>query len=1568
MKILVNKLLCGLLTLMLLASLAPAALADGTILQVQFTGLYATPNGEYKELPLAGLFDVYQNDQKVGVLEVTADGENAIALNAGGSVRLVPVAGSYPAEAALNEYGYSVSVTEDRLNIAPLKVYVNAGLFVLHAAPDTDMQLLDAQGGTVLSFRTDAEGYFAPETAVPAGVYTLRAASGEAGLPAETVEIQAYTGADSVPVIRMEAPAAEPAAAPTATAEPTVAPTATPEPTAVPTATPAPTAAPTATPEPAPEIGTLTIRAEGEAVAASYAVYAQEHLVAQGEITDEAPVTLPEMAAGEYLVTLTLADNMVLTGLNGTALAERGQAQWVAAVMPGQESVYTVAITETGSLVLPLENVSGAKVSVTGEYESFEMEVDEQGVYRHAAVLPGVYTVRVELPAGRYELDTAHWSAPEQTGEGVVTSMTCGVDRCTITELPLIRRNTIGSAMGTVADIDGDALKGVQVTLYAENGQAAATAETDRDGQWSVASLPYGAYVAQYAGEGRAIPATSFTLNDAVVDAVLAAKAAEPAKITVHAFLDENNNGTAGRSEKDVRDVEVALISQDGTAVATGLTDRSGKVTLYAPEGKYTLRATVAQDYGFGRIGSALREDHSIMDQTENRTQTSGTLTLTAGKTLEVGIGVQPMAIVTGTVWEDLNADGLWQEDEPGIPGVRLTLEGTRNSMSLEVFTDENGVYTFRQVRMGGYELTCYVPDDYVFTYRAEGDLEKISRMATEADRAGVDTFTLERGEVYENHNIGMMDGATIEGVCFLDANYNGVYDEGDEPLPDVELRLSRQSNNVLLQKTTSDENGRYKFVGQRGSTFAIRATLPRGCFFSVTGEGENGNRFEPDGTENERRLMDVTLEHGEHMQVMVGAVRPGSISGRVYYDENFSGAWEQGEQICSGYYVTLLDAAAEKIITYTTDKSGNFTFKNLKPGQYMLRVNPAKGYAFTALGDGNVMKTQADGSGLSGLITVGMGEEITGAGAGMIVPAAVHGSVFADDNDNGLQDAAEAGLQGTVVRLMSERGEAFSTTIGESGSFSFNAVLPGRYYLQYELPDHAVFSAVTAGGNAIAGENGTGMGKWFSVNTGDSYTADSCGGVLLSDISGLAFTDSNGTGAMEEGEALFAGLSVTLTPSRSDLQELTVVTGADGAFAFNNLRPDAYTLTVLCPDACVLSRMPHASLGLNHGLTSQSVTLNLQMGTQLHDQLLGCVLPSVWTGEAYLDENYDGRRGADEAPACGETLVLLDADTRETVATVQTDAQGRFTIEGVTPGEYELVYPMDEGNLLPADGAHDFRQDGSVMTTGRVTVRENENKHGTVLCVVRTTEMSGRVWLEEYDGLTPVSGVKLRLLDASGAPLQETVSGEDGSYVFKGLMPGEYAVDAAIQNGYVLVECTDPRLDANGQISIIEASEGVYGRSGLVAVRMAGHVRDLDVGMVMTGRLGDKVWLDLNGNGLQDGEEGGIPGVTIELLRGDRVVASTVSDQYGYYVFEGLYPTEYVLRVTWPAEVKPTVLRPELQQIVSVLQENGLSVPVLVESNKANYAADLGFVLLDADKLPAGYGEGEVQNWRKNR
>jgi hypothetical protein len=69
-------------------------------------------------------------------------------------------------------------------------------------------------------------------------------------------------------------------------------------------------------------------------------------------------------------------------------------------------------------------------------------------------------------------------------------------------------------------------------------------------------------------------------------------------------------------------------------------------------------------------------------------------------------------------------------------------------------------------------------------------------------------------------------------------------------------------------------------------------------------------------------------------------------------------------------------------------------------------------------------------------------------------------------------------------------------------------------------------------------------------------------------------------------------------------------------------------------------------------------------------------------------------------------------------------------------------------------------------------------------------------------------------------------------------------------------------------------------------------------------GEIGDWVWLDLNGDGIQDLEEVGFGGVTVRLYRGDGTyLQETVTDADGYYRFRNLSTAEfYFLEFAVPA------------------------------------------------------------------
>ena len=75
-----------------------------------------------------------------------------------------------------------------------------------------------------------------------------------------------------------------------------------------------------------------------------------------------------------------------------------------------------------------------------------------------------------------------------------------------------------------------------------------------------------------------------------------------------------------------------------------------------------------------------------------------------------------------------------------------------------------------------------------------------------------------------------------------------------------------------------------------------------------------------------------------------------------------------------------------------------------------------------------------------------------------------------------------------------------------------------------------------------------------------------------------------------------------------------------------------------------------------------------------------------------------------------------------------------------------------------------------------------------------------------------------------------------------------------------------------------------------------------LDAGIWRPAKLGDYVWEDLNGNGIQDSGEPGVVGVTVNLLVGGAVEATTTTGVGGIYSFASLAPGTYSVQVELPA------------------------------------------------------------------
>ncbi len=1040
-------------------------------------------------------------------------------------------------------------------------------------------------------------------------------------------------------------------------------------------------------------------------------------------------------------------------------------------------------------------------------------------------------------------------------------------------------------------------------------------------------------------------------------------------------FSDGNTNGACGPYEVGIPGIPVYLVNAEDQVVTGGSTDQEGEIILPGLQpGNYRVRVTLPEKWTFSRKSKETGLIFSILDFSSAAVQDSAPIPVKAGETVERGIGLLKGVMVSGTCWLDENANGIMEAGEPRLAGAHIQLSGQKNGLTYEGYSDANGDFVIYRLRPGFYDFISYTPEGMMFTRYSKTGGKNRSVFTAEGKTKATKTLDLNDGFNEINQNIGFTWTGTISGIAFLDANYNGLYDEGELPMPGVKVTAIKQIKEEEIAVAYSGEDGRYVLSGLRGNTYKIRAVLPEdGSDFTKIVSDAAGNHFEARENRRENFMKDFVLADGENREVNVGAIYYGSVSGTVYLDNDFSGTQSGGEKVAQGISVTLQDENGRPLETKQTGAKGTYSFTRLTPGTYILRMQAETGYAFTRPGEGNKVLNRTGGEGFTEPFRVPLGTDVTGMDAGMIRPAKVRGVVFADRNDNGKQDAGEDGLKETVVRLMSEEGEAFSARIGEDSGFLFDAVMPGRYYLRYELPEEAVFARNVSGGNTVAPETEEdprqGRGDWFELRSADEITVPVCGGLTLGTISGTVFADHDGSGIPDAGEEALAGAVLILTPSRSELEEITVTTGADGAFRMDALRPDQYTLSLTLPEGMTVSRLGTVTLPIESGLNAQEAALPLSMGQSWKDQEIGAVKPGKLYGRLWLDENNNGLLEEEEQTPAGYELTLKDEDTGETVETLRTGEDGGFETRGLPPGSYALSFPMDEEMDAAKAGDSTFRKEGSEQIMDGLELTEGETRTDLMLGLVRYTTLGGKVWIDRGSGAENLSGAEVILLDEGGNPMDQQETGDDGAWRFTGLMPGTYRIRAELPAGAVAAEPDDERLDT-GLISILEETDGRRGTSGAIDLIMGQDQLSLNIGSVLPGTIGDMCWLDENGNGLQDGGEYGIPHVKVELIRNGVAVAETETDQYGLYFFREVYPAVYTLRVTAPAEVRPTAHRTDIPLIASsLLETDGPEAETdafAVQSDSVNFNIDLGYVLRRAGDYPEGYGEQETMDWSK--
>lgn len=257
---------------------------------------------------------------------------------------------------------------------------------------------------------------------------------------------------------------------------------------------------------------------------------------------------------------------------------------------------------------------------------------------------------------------------------------------------------------------------------------------------------------------------------------------------------------------------------------------------------------------------------------------------------------------------------------------------------------------------------------------------------------------------------------------------------------------------------------------------------------------------------------------------------RNGSLCGSKFDDENANGQWDVGESGLSGWTITLTDAQGA-VQSTQTDAAGGYCFTQLPSGKYTVEEVQQTGWTQTAPANGayQVKLGSCPPRNHVGGLDFGNHFECDGADE-------VSGSVFQDNNANGIWNTSETGAAGWTVTATSDDGTVYTTLTDASGNYTFAQLPGGNYTFAVVLPSG--YLQTTPSPNTA----------WISVVPCDDEVAAPLFGVIRTGedslVCGYKWLDANVNGSWDSGESPLSGWTIQLKNTSGTVLTSMVTTG----------------------------------------------------------------------------------------------------------------------------------------------------------------------------------------------------------------------------------------------------------------------------------------------------------------------------------------------------------------------------------------------------------------------------------------
>jgi hypothetical protein len=519
-----------------------------------------------------------------------------------------------------------------------------------------------------------------------------------------------------------------------------------------------------------------------------------------------------------------------------------------------------------------------------------------------------------------------------------------------------------------------------------------------------------------------------------------------------------------------------------------------------------------------------------------------------SGGTLGLSMGAwQPpdTVAITGTVYEDANANRRRDPGEPGVGGWTVYLDadhdGAFDAGETSATTFAGGEYFLRAPAPGRNYVRVIVPDGWTRTATPGTRRDGAYYVAT---AVGQPQGGFDFGAVH-------LPPASISGDVYNDLNANGARDAGEPLLGTGLASIDLDGNGVVgagEPLVAVDQAGHFTIPGLPPGTYVVKF----GSGYVQTDPPLDERGFNPGRT--------VTVGAGQdYTGVVFGAVSRAStatLMGEIRLDSDANGT-PDGSLLNVVAYVDANNNGQLDAGEKSNRQSANaFVLQGLAPGTYTVRIVVPEGYRQTF--------PYPRGTGYT--VTVAARDQLYTLNFSLAAanhPSVVAGTFYTDANGNGVRDANESprsglawlDLDNDAVRDSNE--PAMSADV--NGRWSLPVPAPGTYTVRAQKLTTETFTQPLGGAYPVTvGANDLTPGRDFGIISTTN----------LPELGGSVFNDTNGNGVRDTGETAPAGRVVWLDMNDNldaDPGEPTATQGADG-FTFRDVLTGTYNVRAVIP------------------------------------------------------------------------------------------------------------------------------------------------------------------------------------------------------------------------------------------------------------------------------------------------------------------------------------------------------------------------------------------------------------------